>query len=209
MAGDGTPARAVEILFVSKAVAPPWNDSSKNLVRDLASALTRHRAVVLSTREAAPALSLGHAAIEPIYPAASAYAPSIAQNARVLRRLLAGRRADLWHFFFAPNPRTSRFGALASRLRRVRTVQTVCTAPRDDLDPRPLLFADRTVVLSPPTESRLHAAGVPPERVVRIPPCVAPLEPHDDARRRATRAALGLPPDRPLVVYPGDLEFGA
>ena len=27
------------VLYVSKPVAPPWNDSSKNLVRDLALAL--------------------------------------------------------------------------------------------------------------------------------------------------------------------------
>ena len=36
-----------EVLFVSKPVAPPWNDSSKNLVRDIAGHLQRHSPVLM------------------------------------------------------------------------------------------------------------------------------------------------------------------
>src|SRR5690348_4919222 len=91
-----------DVLFVSKPVAPPWNDSNKNLVRDLARGLSRYRARVLvpkgQTFDAPNAIS------EPLYRTASAYAPSKLANARVFARLLTGTRADVWHFFFGPNP---------------------------------------------------------------------------------------------------------
>ncbi len=91
-----------EALLISKPIAPPWTDSNKNLVRDLARGLTRTRARVMvpegSTFEGAVS--------EPVYRAAGAYAPSRAANARVLARLITGPRADVWHFFFAPNPLT-------------------------------------------------------------------------------------------------------
>ena len=41
---------SADVLFVSKPVAPPWNDSSKNLVRDLAGALRSVHGVTLSRR---------------------------------------------------------------------------------------------------------------------------------------------------------------
>jgi len=195
-----------DVLMISKPVGPPWNDSSKNLVRDLALGMTRHRAVVLTRRH--EPVALGQARAEGIYaPGTAGFSPALRDNARVLLRLLTGERLDLWHFFFAPNPRTSRASAFASRLRRVPTVQTVCSAPRADADARRLLFADKTVVLSRHTETRLLEAGVPRGSLVRIPPPVPALTPPTDAARRATRVRLSLPLDAPLVLYPGDLEL--
>ena len=71
-----------------------------------------------------------------------------------------------------------------------------------------VLFGDRVVVLSEHTERRF-LAGHARDRVVRIPPAAPPLEPLDADARRAARSELGLPPDAPLVLYPGDLEFGS
>jgi len=205
--GSTTHGAMPEVLLISKPVAPPWNDSNKNLVRDLARFLERYDPVVMGRRGGA--LELGRGRVETPYPARSGgFAPALSDNARVLSRLLTGRRSDLWHFFFAPNPRTSTVGRLASGLRRVPTVHTVASAPRAELDPAPLLFADRTVVLSRSTEERLLSAGVPPERLARIPPCIPPLSPLDDRARAAARRRLDLPTSGPLVVYPGDLEFG-
>jgi phosphatidylinositol alpha-1,6-mannosyltransferase len=195
------------ILFVSKPVAPPWNDSSKNLVRDVVSHMTRHQPVVLGPHGANT--RLGRATIDEIYPEArGGFAPGLIDNGRVLARLLLGARHDLWHFFFAPNPRTSTVARVTSGVRRQRTVQTVCSAPRDDVDPRRVLFADRTIVLSRHTELRLLNAGVAATSLVRIPPAAPRLDLPTAGQRMATRAQLGLPADAPLVLFPGDLEFG-
>ena len=196
-----------EILYVSKPVGPPWNDSSKNLVRDVAWGMHRHRPVVMVRRDEEESPPAG--AAEAIYTAdAGGFAPTIMDQARVMRRLMTGRRCDLWHFFFAPNPKSSRAGAFASRFRRVPTVQTVCSAPRPDLDLDRALFADCTVVLSESTRHRFVEAGISESRIRAIPPGIEPLEPLSHPDRRRVRGELGLPLDSPVLVYPGDLEFG-
>ncbi len=193
------------VLMVSKPIAPPWNDSSKNLVRDLATHLTRHRATIMTQRARDP--QLPGVAAEAVYGAHAGFAPALRDNARALARLLVGPTHALWHFFFAPNPRSSSAAGLAARLRRARTVQTVCSAPRSDVDLARVLFAERTVVLSRHTERLFLDAGVPRARLTRIPPAVAPIEPRTQAQTAALRSRLDLPPDTPLIVYPGDLEF--
>jgi len=198
------------VLMVSKPVAPPWHDSSKNLVRDVAGHLSRHSAVLMTRKDASRALretsGLEQADLRFVYAAGGQFAPALADQARVLASLLTGRREDLWHFFFAPNPRSSTAARVAARLRSIRTVQTVCSAPLPHVDLTRVLFADRVVVVSRHTEARLLAAGIARARVRRIPPAVAPLEPFDGAARAATRERLGLPLEAPLIVYPGDLE---
>jgi hypothetical protein len=93
-----------------------------------------------------------------VYTAAGAYAPSRLANARVFARLLAGPRADLWHFFFAPNPLTLRAAPPPARARRVPAVHTIASAPDDLERVAPLLFAD---ALSSPS----RALRTPPRRV--------------------------------------------
>jgi glycosyltransferase involved in cell wall biosynthesis len=198
-----------DVLLVSKPIAPPWHDSSKNLVRDLARHMRRYTPVVMSRPHAA--VDLPRARIEPIYAAETAspgFAPAMLDNVKVLRRLALGRKTALWHFFFAPNPRTSNVARWTGRLRSARSVQTVCSAPAQHVDIASVLFAQRVVVLSEHTRQRFIAAGVSAERVVLIRPAIAPLEPVTHARAQELRRELGLSVDRPLVVYAGDLEFG-
>ncbi len=196
-----------EVLLVSKPIVPPWHDSSKNLVRDLATHMQRHVPVILSQPGAR--LDIPRARVLPVYPQrAAGFAPALADNARVLGQLLLGGRVGLWHFFFAPNPKTSRVARVAARLRGMRTLQTVCSAPRADVDPKSVLFADRVIVLSRHTQQRFLDAGIAPERLALIRPCIAPLSPLSAAEQLAVRARLQLPASVPLVVYAGDLEFG-
>jgi phosphatidylinositol alpha-1,6-mannosyltransferase len=196
------------ILLVSKPVEPPWNDSSKNLVRDLVLGMRRHDAIAFGRKGGDR--ELGRARLEPLHPQAGTgrFAPASSDHLRVLGRLAFGRRGELWHFFFAPNPKTSTIARAACRARRVRSVQTVCSVPRDDVDPGRVLFADRVVVLSRFTADRFARAGLAPERIVRIPPAAPPLVPLAPDRREKTRRRLGVDEDTPLVLYPGDLEFG-
>ncbi len=190
------------VLFVSKPVQPPWNDSSKNLVRDVASHLRRYRGRVMVRAGAAP--PEGAEAL-PVYgPGAGGFGPPLLDNLRVLAALGFERRSKLWHFFFAPNPRSSAAARLTARARRRPTVQTLCSAPPAEVDLARVLFADVNVVLSAHTEERLRAAGIPARR---IPPAIPAIEVPSQGERIRVRAQLGLPPG-PLVVYPGDLEFG-
>ena len=196
-----------DVLFVSKPVEPPWNDSSKNLVRDLAGAMVRHRPIVMTSRDAPPT-ALGLAKIEALYsPRDMGHASGLSDQARVLGRLLLGRSGDIVHYFFAPNRRTSSVARGVTWARRRPTIQTVCSAPAVGEHLRQILFADRSVVLSTHTEQRFLAAGVAADRLLLIPPCIPPLPMPSPASQRATRKRHGLDGERPLLVYPGDLEF--
>jgi phosphatidylinositol alpha-1,6-mannosyltransferase len=195
------------VLFVSKPIAPPWNDGSKNLVRDVARNLVRARPTVLTT-EGAP--SLGETvAMEPIYATAGRFAPGLAQNARVVRRLLGGDAHDVWHFVFAPNPASSTVARVTSRARRLvgwkgRVVQTIASAPRSFDGVSQWIFGDAVVVVSEWMRGRLLGAGVKQEVRVVQPCAEAPAAPSEE-RKRAVRGALDLG-DAPVVLYPGDYE---
>jgi phosphatidylinositol alpha-1,6-mannosyltransferase len=168
-----------EVLFVSKPVAPPWNDGSKNLVRDIAGHLQRHSPVLMGRSH------LG-----------------------VFRHLLLGPSSDLWHFFFAPNPKSSIAGRFASAIRRVPSVHTVCSMPADGRPVKRLLFADVTVALSRAAYERFRQEGVTENALRIIPPCVPPLAELTSGERAELRKKHELPESAPIWIYPGDLEFG-
>lgn len=196
-----------EILFVSKPIAPPWNDGTRNLVRDVAGAMTRHSPVLMGV-SGAPQPSLGRGRVEEVYDAGrGSFALGPAQMTRLAQRLALGPRGDLWHFFFTPSPRVVAFAKPLCALRGVRAIQTIPSAPRaSGAGLAALVFAERAVVLSRASEARFLAAGIAPERLRRVPPAVAVPEAVQDPRQ--TRASLGLPATGALILYAGDLETG-
>ena len=197
----------MRVLFVSKPIGPPWNDGSKNLVRDVARHLKRARPTVMTVRDAPP---VGEGVTcDAVYESAGRFAPGLVANARVVARLMTGDPHDAWHFVFAPNPASSTAARLARRTRRLMgwkglVVQTVASAPRSFDRAAQWMFGDVVVVLSEWMRGRLMGSGMEqPMRV--IPPCAAaPAEPtHADRVAVRARYGLGL---GPIVLYPGDYE---
>ena len=199
------------VLFVSKPIAPPWHDGSKNLVRDVASHLEHAVPTVMTTEAFAKASSLpSRVRTEGVYRSAGRFSPPLLANARVLARLMQGDPHDLWHFVFAPNPASSGAALLAKTLRRMLgfrgpVVQTVASAPRSFEGVSRLVFGDHVIALSEWTRGRLVGSGVTGVPIHVIPPCArAPDRPSDEAVR-ALKAKHGL--HGKVVLYPGDLEF--
>jgi phosphatidylinositol alpha-1,6-mannosyltransferase len=204
------------VLFVSKPIAPPFHDGTKCLVRDIASHLERYQGLVMAPSSA---LDLGreregstaHLEAASVYSSAGAFAPALVENARAATWLVLRSRADVWHFVFAPNPRTSTVGRVARALRRVPVLQTVASPPRE-FAPE-LFFGDAIVAQSAWTRDRILTAF---ERAGRAPPSVAvvpPPVPETLARtpEEVSRAAasLELPRGAPVFLYPGDLEVSS
>ncbi len=203
-------ARGPRVLFVSKPVVPPWNDGSKNLVRDVAANLTVARATVMTTPDAdliAPGVTNEH-----VYHANSRFSPALAENARVLSRLLQKDTHDAWAFVFAPNPKTSlvaRGAILAARVRgfRGKVVQIVSSSPLSFRGVSRLLFGDVVVALSEFSRGRLLGAGV--TRDVRvIPPCARPLRVPSPEELHEVRSRYDLG-NGPVILYPGDYEVSS
>jgi glycosyltransferase involved in cell wall biosynthesis len=202
---------ATRVLFVSKPIVPPFRDGTKCMVRDVSLNLQQCHPIVMST-PSAPALGeLTAVELAPAYSNSGGFTPTLRENARAALWLLARSRADLWHFVFAPNPRTSQAARWLKRLRRIPVVQTVASPPRDFAPVEALLFGDIVVAQSRWTRDQFLAAGAA-ERGVRIeviPPPVGVVQPRSEEAIRAQRHELGVPDGAPLFVYPGDLEVSS
>lgn len=190
--------------MISKPVQGPWNDSGKNLVKDIVCNSRGHEFHVMVTAEAKEPCP--NAIFEPVYRGRGRYSPGLSQNLRALLRLLRPDRMDIYHFFFAPNPLSSKAGRLVRVLkRRKKMLQTVCSVPATFEGIDRLLFADRVVALSRSTCAALEAHGV--KNVVHIPPGIDIRTRVTDEARARVRRDLGLPADKPLVLYAGDYQF--
>ncbi len=198
---------SVRVLFVSKPVAPPYHDGTKCLVRDVASHLEVARPTVMSVPGGE---AVGAAEVVPVYSSSGHFTPSARENLRAAAWLLLRSRADVWHFVFAPNPKTTLAGRTLKQLRRVPVVQTVASAPRSFAGVDRLLFGDVVVAQSRFTRSRIEQAvaaeSARPRRLAVIPPPVPDLAPRSAASLSAMRQRLGIAPSAPVFVYPGDLE---
>ncbi|MFO0663455.1 MAG: glycosyltransferase [Polyangiaceae bacterium] len=188
---------------------PPWNDGSKNLVRDVASHLARVSPIVLTDGSETSLPSSVRR--DDVYVTSGAFTPALEANARVFGRLVLGERAAAWHFVFAPNPASSYAARAARTMGRMRgpVFQTIASAPKSFEGVSKLLFGDVLIALSEHTKSRLLAAGAK-KRIVVVPPCAAlPAAARGIARgsaRTVARQALGLSETDVVALYPGDYE---
>ncbi len=163
----------------------------------------------MGTRAGTPELR-DAATVRPVYGAAGSYAPGFVANLRAAAWLAGSSAADIWHFVFAPNFRSSAVGRALKRLRRVPTVQTIASPPRSFADSDRLLFGDVVVAQSHWTKNRFAAAfrerGLEPPPIEVVFPPVSLQEVPASSAVRAERNRLGLKEEQPLFLYPGDLE---
>jgi glycosyltransferase involved in cell wall biosynthesis len=201
------------VLYVSKNIAPPWNDGSKNLVRDLANHVTTVKPCVLTSRPpkssryhytgAKDSLDLrNHVETDDVYRAPkSEFSPDKYENARVLWRLMARAPEDLRHYVFAPNPRSSNAARWMKRMRpSVPVVQTVASAPKV-WDPG-VFFGDHIVVQSQHSQARLAEIGIKSSVIWPCAPAPKVLTPKEIDRYRLQNGLY----NEPMVLYAGDYE---
>lgn len=199
------------MLFVSKPIDPPWTDGSKNLVRDVANALTRTQAQVLTAdrvatcdRFAAEGVKIGVTRV-----GLSRWMRRAPMQAQVAAAVI-GVQTDVLNFVHAPTPSNVRATRAIAQLHSfrsktpVRTIQTVASRPLV-FDPA-LLFADRVIVASQWQRDQWLQAGARCTIDV-VPPCTDLMMGSPREEIAALRASWGAMPGDRVVVYPGDLEF--
>ncbi len=150
--------------------------------------------------------------VVPLYPAAtggSRFAPPLWDNAKALAYVAAEWRADLHHYVFAPNPRSSAAIVALRRWRKKPCVQTIASPPKDFTNIDALLFGDVVVAQSEWTRSQLerHSTRAGALKVEVIAPPLAPLSAPTSEQQRELRGQLGISGRAAVLVYPGDLEF--
>jgi glycosyltransferase involved in cell wall biosynthesis len=199
------------VLFVSKPISPPFHDGTKCLVRDVSLNLERVKPIVMTSAGDRSALDPARVEQVPIYADSGSFTPALRQNLRAAAWVLTRSRADVWHFVFAPNRRSSQVGRWLKRLRRVPVVQTIASPPKsfDAIDEG--LFGDVVVAQSRWTRDRVLAAFAAkglecPFPISVIPPPVARVLDRSTDVQAKIRSELEIPKDAELFVYPGDLE---
>jgi phosphatidylinositol alpha-1,6-mannosyltransferase len=202
---------AARLLFVSKPIGPPYQDGTKCLVRDIALHLKSVTPVVMTSRGCRPfEAGSDHIVTWPVYASPGKFQPGLGQNLRAVWSLLSGADADIWHFVFAPNPKSSMMGAWLKRARGVPALQTIASPPRHFDNPDKLVFGDIVVAQSSWTRDRLEQAfrdaKLAAPRIEVIPPPVPALTPKSEEAAARAREHLDIPRAAPVFVYPGDLE---
>jgi phosphatidylinositol alpha-1,6-mannosyltransferase len=200
-----------DVLFVTRPLSPPWNDSGKVLPYLLAREMPGLRIGAMTP--AGSPLPFPNVTSEEIYPAGTSFSSGLLDKARLFSRLLCRDVPPVVHFFFSPNPPTTAAARVFRVLRRsVRVVQTVMSLPRNPADLDGSLFGDVIVTWSVATAERVRIAieqrGLR-AKAVHVPPGVEPIAPMSREAKRRVRAGLGVSLDLPLVLFAGDLEFGS
>ena len=192
----------MDILFVSRPIAPPWNEGSKNLTWQLASHLTRHTPHLLTLSGTKMAMAT-HIHWHDIY---SQKKLTLRQKLRLLGYLaFKPPPVDLFHFYFVPTRFTSLILSVITRFHGKQSIQTVPSLPANLPPPdkiRELIFTDWVVVYSNHTEQKLQSWGL--NNVVQIDVGIdvdrfAQAQPDSNFRSR-----LGLDETNVLILFAGE-----
>ena len=195
-----------DVLMVSKPLAPPWQDSNKNLTKNIISYVNNVKFHVLTPK--GYKFDKENVISEDIYQSTGDYAPALAQNLQAFFHLITkSRHIDLFHFFFTPNVKTSLILKHLFKIKKEPCIHTVTSTPKDLKDIDTLLFADRIITLSDYTQKKLQERDI--ENVLRIYPGldlteIDNFDPYALKFRRENNLM-----DSYIIMFAGDYEFSA
>ena len=188
------------VLCLSAPVQPPWNRSDKNLVRLVASNMTRYRPRVL-THEGAVGVDENIDTL-PAWGPRSQLPPSMLQRIAMFNRVLADTDAQLVHLFWPADLVVASIVRGACGIRGLPMIHTLVRAPRATVAIKRTTAGNPVVCLSRATMQRVRREGT--VDAVHIPPGVLPGTTLSAAKQAAIRERYGLPQGTPLCLYAGD-----
>jgi len=120
----------MKILFVTRPIAPPWNEGSKNTVMALAGNM-KEEEIHLLTANGFKAKE-NHIISEPIFSKSGLVTGrSLKQKLRLLKRLFRRDDIQICHFFFKPTPLVALAARIAMLFSGKKTVQTIVSMPEE------------------------------------------------------------------------------
>lgn len=158
-----------KILFVTRPLAPPWDEASKNFAFELSKRVQNPYEIHVMTNGRVsdfPKNVIQH----PIFTKTTF---TIAQKLRLLWFLFFNIRSfDMAHFLFTPTRVNARILRWISRLSpHTKTIQTIATLREDLYSPKTIksfFFADSVVTYTASAKNVLNKLGL--DRVRKIPP---------------------------------------
>ncbi|MEW5821783.1 MAG: glycosyltransferase family 4 protein [Cyanobacteriota bacterium] len=193
-----------DVLMVSKPVAPPWQDSNKNLTKNIISFVNNVRFHILTPK--GYQFNKDNVVSEDIYQSTGDYAPAIQQNLQALFYLITvNKEIDLFHFFFTPNPKTSLVLKHLTKFKNRPCIQTITSTPKIYKDLKNLFFADKIVTLSDFNKKNLEDKGL--NNIVRIYPGINLQELDNYDTNDSTFKEENNLQNNILILFAGDYEF--
>ncbi len=188
------------VLFVSKPIAPPFDDGTKNLVRDLVEALEGEAEVLVPRGAEGPGRRAVFGASE------AGHALSGAAGLRLVAHLLTAPLPPVLHWVFTPSARSASLPSFIARARRRAAVWTIPSRPAPGFRFGALAGIAHFFVFSAGTRAALVEAGAPADRIEVIAPWLREVEAPSPERVARARALFGLPGR--VTLFAGDLGEG-
>lgn len=195
-----------KILLITRPIAPPWDEASKNFAYYLARNISNVE-INLLTNGLVPGLPPSvHQ--RPIY---TSNHLSWMQRARLLKLMRIRKYFDIMHFMLTPN-KLNAFGFKTFvKNKKARTIQTIATLREDlfeDKDYKEMLFADLIITYSDYAKNKLNSLGF--KNVKRVYPGID-LEYYKPSPKDAKALSeLSLRDSDFVVTFPGEyVRLGA
>ena len=193
----------MKILFVTRPIAPPWDEGSKNTVFELAKRLQGHSIHLLTT--AGFSYDAENIVWERVYTKGGPVSGiSLGQKLRLFRRLMKKDDIDIYHFFFKPTALVAVAARIILKFNKKKTVQTVVSVPVEGERLKKAVFADAVVAGSEFMQKRLAEEGIPTEW---IPFGVNAAELSKPFNVVTAKKSFGLE-GSPVILFAGDLHPG-
>ena len=189
------------ILIVSRPIAPPWDEGSKNIVYGIAKYSKRIAIHILSNENFNKNLG-SNIVVEKIYRGNSS---SVAEKMRLFMRLIKKDDIEIYHFFFHPTKTTSFISRRISRHKKKRTIQTIPSMFKENNSIDKLsniIFGEKLVVFSNYMKKTLESNGF--ENIIKINPGIEidKFKPSQTSSELKTR--YDIKKNEKVVLYAGN-----
>ena len=188
--------------MITRPIGEPWNEGGKNLAYNIARNIKNHKINLLVKHNFSNKLSKKFH-LERIYSSSKKRRTNFSDKLRLFVRLISKDNLDCYHFIFTPELYSSLFSSVILKLKNKKSIQTIPTPIKDKKFIRPLIFADRTVVLSDYTKNFLINKGF--NNIIKINPGIDTNFFKPGKRDLKLINKLNLK-DKFVVLIPGELE---
>jgi len=188
-----------KVLIISKSPSPPWNDSAKNIIKDILDNIKNFDIEYFSDGKT----NFKDNHIENIiYKKDTSYALSLSQQLSVFFNLLKpDYRNSIYHYFFSPNIKTSFATGFIQKLKYQPSIQTILSLPKTFNNPERLFFGDEIVSMSNTAKLKLNKLGY--DNVTTIYPGVKSEKVHRD-EVLYQKHKFGIDAEKMTIMYAGD-----
>src|SRR3989344_213382 len=148
----------MNVLMITRPLGKPWNEGGKNLAYGLANNIKDYKINILTKKNFSDKIN-SNVTAEKIYSSSNKGKISYVDKIRLFIRLLKKDEAHIYHFIYTPELFTSLFNRFILRLKNKKSVQIIPTPIANKIFINLLIFADKVIVLSESTKSKLINMG--------------------------------------------------